>query len=315
MKTLITGAGSSIDIDCNSFYDGNRLLNEVYNLVNADIEFRKQILIYFKDTLNDSATSDLLIMFCDDLDKFRNIKEPECKKQIRTIDEFLGDIMIYPEYLFPDKDNLIAIGKYAIFYAVMKMEKSYLESEKGNVNENWILQYKKEFHSNPDNKIITFNYDRLIEYLLNENCQSRILHVYGTVSLQHWKFGKIPKGIGNGVDEIKYEHLGDFKIVNDRVREPKSSAIIGIERIAQSLQRLNFVMGFGFDFYNVRNLGLLNNSNRVVYANLHPNKEDTKETGFKQRRLETDKVRRMVPDAFFTYHCCFQFINMINNTQ
>jgi hypothetical protein len=307
LKTLITGAGSSIAIDSDCFYDGIMLINNIKTLLSNDL-FVSQLAKYFSS--QDVLNSDFIInQFRSDLNTYVNLKDVKL-----SIDNFLSEIMIYPEYTEPVRSQMVLVGKYAIFYEVMKMEENFKNRFMAQSNiRNWVLDYKQELDRHNNNIIITFNYDRLIEYLLGSEYKNRILHVYGTIDIENWEFGKVPNGIGlnRGNNEIDFRHLGDFLIANDRVRYEKTSGIIGIEHIAQRLQMYNFIMGFGFDFYNVRNLGLFNNSNRKIYANLYPT--DGKETAFCKRRQLTYEVRKMIPDAYFTYFDCSEMIKFIES--
>ncbi|MBK8414666.1 MAG: hypothetical protein IPL22_09345 [Bacteroidetes bacterium] len=320
MITLVTGAGSSIDIDKTSFFSGIELIEGIIDLTANINDFTNQTCNYLRFK-GENNPMEIIEEFNEDLKYYFKIKNSsesgyseseENKIKRGSIDEFLSEIMVFPEYSGKTRDYFVDIGKYAIFYKVMEMENKFFgRYPAGVTTNNWILDFKELLDINKDVIIITFNYDRLIEHILGKEYECRVLHVYGTVSLSNWPFGCIPGGIGSNksANEIEYRNLGDFKIVNDRVREPKTSGIIGIERIAQRLQQLNFVMGFGYDFYNVRNLGLLNNSNRTVYTNIFPT--DDKAKGFMQRRGKTIEVRKMIPDAHFTYNDCKQLVEFI----
>ncbi|MBK7968582.1 MAG: hypothetical protein IPK08_06400 [Bacteroidetes bacterium] len=57
----------------------------------------------------------------------------------------------------------------------------------------------------------------------------------------------------------------------------------------------------------IRNVGLLNHApGRKTYANLYDKNQIA--VNFEDRRTKTDEVRRMVPDANFSYLSCIEFI-------
>ena len=240
MKTLITGAGASMDV-CKAFKNGETLLNDIYKLISLNEEFRSQLQ-------KDGYSLDVLNLFCDELNSFREYGHR------KSIDEFIGELMTFPEYESLKREHLIEIGKYCIIYSILIMEDAFLKSyNELNHKENWIDIFKKEFEGNGNYKIITFNYDRLLEHLIFKSDSQTINHVYGTIRLKHWDFGRIPKSIKDFEKPDGKTHLGDFLIVNDRVKYPKSSGQIGFDHVAGQLQKWNGVIGFGFDFFNIRN--------------------------------------------------------------
>lgn len=298
-KTLVTGAGSSIDI-CDSFLSGQELLINIFDLFNDDL-FKKQIIGFTQK--EGAITIEIIEYFKKHLKLFID------NSYKKSIDEFLSEIMTFPEHE-KNRDLLVIIGKYAIFYSILIMESKYLEKLKSGEckSKEWLKVLKDDFSSGALNNIITFNYDRLFENYFEIKNSANILHVYGTISIDKWAFGKIP----NRLDEV-YSFLSHFKIVNDRVPHEtvKSFGGSGIGYIYNSIQDQCFIMGFSFDFFNVRNLGLLNVSNKHIYGNVYDTNQES--VYYKDRRRITDEIRRLVPEIRLQYSSCDSFIQFIKD--
>jgi len=296
-RTLVTGAGSSIDI-CNSFLSGKDLLVKILDLFNDEF-FRNQILnIQVKEGV---ISHEVIEYFKNQLQLF--IKHSEKK----SIDEFLSEVMTFPEHN-QYMDLIVVLGKYAIFYSIVVMENAYLlKMQTGECQpKSWLNTVKEEFISGDISNIITFNYDRVFEHVFNVGNSEDILHVYGTITIDKWPFGKLPININD-----VYSNLGNFKIVNDRVPHEtvKSFGGSGISYVYNSIFDQCFIMGFGFDFFNVRNLGLLNISNKHYYGNIYDH--DQESVFYAGRRKMTEEIRRLVPEIKLQYSSCDKFISFM----
>lgn len=300
-NTLITGAGSSIDVS-SCFLGGSDLLADIIRSLKSR-EYREQLA--GRETAHGLITNEMIDHMLTQILTFRSDKEHNDKK---TIDEFLSQVMAYQEY-DAHRDLLVRIGKYSIFYSIMKMENRFRSAtsiqETGLTN--WINLIKNDFHSGNLTNIITFNYDRLIEHSLGIGKSKRVQHVYGTVNLDDWAFGKLPENI------TEIDHLLDhFKIQHDNVPHEQDITFgkSGISHIYNSLGANCFLMGFGFDLFNVKNLGLMNNLNKHVYGNIF---EDTgHRVNFKKKRKRSEHIRRLVPVIRLHYLSCNEFIQLMN---
>ncbi len=289
-KTLITGAGSSISVEDKAFYGGFKLLNQVLKMVSIDNKFRENLQRsgFDENTIN---------YFFIELTHFM------VNSRKSTIDEFISELMYFPEHSHL-REDLVKIGKYAVFYCICEMEYEFKKSYKPGAKTSWLDLIKDDYNDNPSHKIITFNYDRLIEFLLDKEGK-KIFHVYHTIKLEHWKFGEIP----NSIHDFG-KHLGDWLIANDRVRYPKQNDITGFDHVIKHLQPLNFIFGFSFDMFNVRNVGLTNNAIRNNYCNLF-DEIDAKKDDYKTRRELTHEVRKSIPEAYFSYFSSEDFIKEV----
>lgn len=287
---LVTGAGSSIDISP-SFLSGETLLMEIYKLVCKNHEFIKQLK-------RDKFLSEQIESFQTELYNFINFSSK------KSIDEFLYEIMNFPEHI-RHRETSIEIGKYAIFYCIMKMENGFvMHTEKLDSKLKWMERLKKYYIDHPECIIVTFNYDRLFEKYIDDT-QARIHHVYGYIGLNNWEFGRIPESI----NDVR-KHLGDFLIANDRVREKKEDVELGIERISKLLYCEDvFIMGFGFDYFNFWNLGFTEYTTRKIHINIFNIIDEDKLDRFSERRVLSDKIRRLLPESFHYYNTCSEFIH------
>jgi hypothetical protein len=304
INTLITGAGSSIDVS-SCFLGGTDLLNDIIRSLRTE-KFRQQLAD--RETVHGVISNDVIDYFLNQLLAFREDTENNEK---RTIDEFLSQVMVYEEH-GTHRDLLIQIGKYSIFHSILTMEHDFRTErhDRGEEFSCWISLIKSEFRSGVLDNIITFNYDRLLEHFLEIPASDRIKHVYGTISLDNWGFGEMPRDI----TDIDYL-LEEFKIQHEMTPYEADSTFLGsgISHIYHSLGNSCFLMGFGFDLFNVRNLGLLNNLNKQVHGNLFEHTGQA--VNFQKKRKQSEYIRRLVPAISLHYLSCEHFIQLMNQTK
>jgi hypothetical protein len=326
--TLVIGAGASKDIN-HEISTGEELIKDIANRVtDRTSPFNRNLSKELEEQLK--FPIEKLVKFLTHLDNYIN------SVQTPSIDEFLNEINTYPEFE-NDKDDFLTIGFVMILAHVFGFEGAitkkiidediktkkltWLSTLCNYIDKNDILNKK----SNIELNIITFNYDRIIEYyLLNkyeysdeiiEFIYKRVHHVYGRAgSLDKLK----PKELNDGTTEIvsqfgeynsklkefKETYVNHIKIIYDKRNDTES-----LKPIIRDSKKI-LIFGYGFDSINNVRLGLLDYGDKGnpedfkvnIYSGGYPN------FNFPYRREMAKKVRSLVLDADIHYESCSEFL-------
>jgi hypothetical protein len=323
---LIIGAGASKDI-----YYGFGLGYELINCITESLSEKNSILSKGLMSLKDDqkiSYSDIWQFVFHVNEYIKNVENP-------SIDEFLNEIETFPEFIGL-KDKFILIGQLSILYFITEWEKEMAKyhtfPENVIVTDSWlkelikIIEEKKLLTSNEHSlQIITFNYDRSIEFILgqyfkynnkgtqiNDWLENNIFHVYGRVSkMNEFQFG---------TEDNNIKRLLNFKnniktIFSNRSFLETRTVKKG-DRIIENADYLTVIansgtiaaFGFGFDYFNCREIGF---DNFFIEKTLNANLFPFNDTGFKRRRSETDRVRRMVRRVDIKYLTCGEFLGSL----
>lgn len=327
--TFVIGAGASKAINP-EFGLGIELLNSIISNVNIP-----PLRDFLKRKLGDEIK---LSEFASDLREYtENSDSP-------SIDQFVSEVHEFPEFM-EKRESYSNIAINSIVHYILKYESSILSQEYYESNfskKSWInplVDWMKEndFFDNPKNnnylKIVSFNYDRTIEYLLLKHFADRkkevyrfieesIVHVYGDIgSLDENSINHISLG---GVDSDLYIFESNrIKLLynarsNDDVLINKSQHYISTldnpfykqlfhSNFAEAKDQQVCFFGFSFDYLNCVQLNLTTTSKNIpkFYANLHPFEFDY---GFKFRRKNANYLRKIRTDFNFSYFDAQHFV-------
>lgn len=312
---FVIGAGASKDI-CPSFGTGVEMFHQILNSVAGRTEDQNDKLNYFLMHDLNVDYSDI-VSFVSAMENYRsNVITP-------SFDEFMSEIRRFPEFS-NNRDKFEAIGQFALVRCILKWEAAL---RKDNVRDGtWLhmlIEYIKErnlWDKSDHIKIITFNYDRVIEYILLQDggtyrneilswCDNNIVHAYGYLApikepnLYAMTQDSIPFGDSSYRFDFLKPFIQNLKLQYDD-RADMTVSNLAADIIANAATKIA-VFGFGFDFINCRHLGLNQNLNgKRLHANLNPF-DDPK---FIYRRLLTSQIRSMQPNAVFTYNSCTKFV-------
>lgn len=300
---LVIGAGASHDL-CPNFGLGSKLIGEILVLTRKRNPF-------YSGLINELGIPQIIV------DNFNeNLVRYQESDDSPTIDEFLTEIETYPEFR-GQKLLFSTIGKLAIFQCILNWESKFIKRyPKMNLNETWVSKiepYIKNVNAKVDGNtlfIISFNYDRLLEWILENhfnvkrNVFERIIHVYGKLS-DSLEFGKTDYSL----TELLM-HIGDIETIYQyRSNGNKNSELYrGVMNIRNDI----YFMGFGFDFFNLKNLNVIDNGTplirrRNVYTNLYIEESYP----YVKRRKETTRIRSIIHNPKFSYYKCSEFIDMM----
>lgn len=294
MKTLITGAGASMDIH-NAFKSGKELLKAILNDVSDLKSGYCEWVLDWKGTESANIDKNRILSFHHHLNLFVNSDSG------KSIDQFISEVMHYPEFE-SHRESFIYIGKFAILYNIHNWEEKY---SKIPFEYNWLNKLANHLIAEVRKKniiqLVTFNYDRMLEFHLSKSLLNeipKIHHVYGTLYSDPGTFGKLPE-----VNAIQTKEMGNFLIANDRVKWDNSY---------QTPNRKGdkvYFMGFGFDDFNCRQIGLQNHTASQLIGNIFTKVEPG--GNFTKRRTETDRIGRIIPEIDFTFLSCSEFVDFI----
>jgi hypothetical protein len=322
--TLIIGAGASKDINP-EIYTGEELIRGIADrITDRNTPQAPYLSKALEEQLNFSIEKRTKFLL--HLDNYINSAENP------SIDEFLNEVNTYSEFE-NDKNDFLIIGYVMILAHVFGFEGKGKDSTQKSMFERdtWLSILSKYIDDNmileqpfsDSLNIITFNYDRIIEYYLLKkyNYSDRIIqfidnnvhHVYGRAGcLNRLKAKK------NGTDN--YEIISLFGEDNSKLKEFKEKYVDHIkiiygkrndtEGLKSTIEKSDrvFVFGYGFDPINNIRLGL--NSCNTKQENFKVNiySGGTPNYNFKYRREMAKKVRSIVLDADIYYESCVEFL-------
>ena len=271
-KTLIiVGAGASKDF-CYIFPTGLELIKEInYHFLT---EKKFPIVDISEGVYLSALMNDVVRVFGNKENLFKKIKNQLWALQLDyeyktlrnnltwsvSIDHFIAEALETGKL----ESEAVDIIKYAIYYLIKGTEQAYSERQVKN-NNNWIAELAKkiQIYSIDDIlvnfKIITFNYDRLIEKYLVE-------YLYAFLNLTQNQISKLRESIFHvysSLGDISEVHFGlsneRFEIINNYFRkinliDERDDREIPLENPDQ-YKAVHFV-GFGFDEDNLNKLNL-----------------------------------------------------------
>lgn len=324
--TLILGAGVNKEITL-EFGLGSDLISQIRDRVTDETSpAGRECLSKNLESQIPEFDKDLRTSFHKHLNEFMTkMKNP-------SIDAFLDQIDIYPE--FNDvKDLFIRLGRCLILSHILGWEgesKKNLDLELDGKRRTWLSVLGDWIEENEALEIVTkhplhiltFNYDRVLEYYLLKRFDKvkvtywmihNVRHIYGTLGQLE---GGVPFGASSKVD---------FAFTNDNFIEI-SKWVNNIELISQRKDFIEvkssvirnrptvrvIVMGYGFDHINNTGLGLYEiaktwykSTFSNFVANIYPGAH------FNETQ---DKVRDMVPNADIQENkSCSDFLNYALN--
>lgn len=320
---LITGAGASKDL-YESFGLGIDLINEI------EIEIKKILELPLQ-----TFTVGNLVVSTEDFNEFNRVisKYKVNGSYWASIDFILDEINIFPEYK-NSRARLLGIGTAIIMQVVLNWEALSISENTNTSKTNWLkhltrcLQKENIFQELDFEtfKVITFNYDRAIEYsLLNyinfketraktrwlENC---IHHVYGILAqlpgmTENSSFKVVQYGNTDRRERL-WRQLQNIRTIYDNrfYSSEIKDYVFAADRIG--------IMGFGYDELNCKILGLerLNDFGKTkeVLANIYYPKNIT-ENEIKNVRETIRRLRSIYPDMKFTFLSCLDFVKYLMN--
>jgi hypothetical protein len=312
--TLIVGAGVNKEIwaECDL---GSELIKNIADRVTDRTSPNNH---YFSTRLDKIGLDpDVREKFVRALDNYKN------EVKVPSIDAFLDEVESFPEYQNL-RDNFKKIGRLAIVFHVMGYEGTTTKSNINNdivVEKTWMSRVcnllKEKVINEPreiDLNIITFNYDRILEYyLLNwfrhskpiiKFIDDKVKHFYGRIGcLEGLKVEADEKTISFDLGNDKIEVIEQIKDSIQLIHQERADKGPMKEIIAQSDEI--WIMGYGFDATNNRLLGLNSlleqqkaNMKVAVYPGLN----------FAFRREMTEIIRDINFEADIRYLGCSEFI-------
>lgn len=321
--TLIIGAGASKDINP-AICTGEELVKDIADrITDRKTPNDKFLSRCLDEQFGDKFSMENRVRFQEYLDNY--IKDLESP----SIDEFLNEVNTFPEFE-NDRNDILLMGYVMIIAHVFGFEAKRTNLTQKNMfeKETWLSKLSDYIDDHEiltrrkrnALKIITFNYDRIIEHYLikwygysdgiiefvNEN----VHHVYGRAGC----LDKLsPNLIGDntfeaisefGEDNHKLKEFGEKYIDHIRILYDKRNDTEGLKSIIQKSNKI-CVFGYGFDSINNRRLGL-----QDCYAkkdnfkvNVYPNSD------LKYRRKLSEKIHSLVVDADIHYKSCTDFLS------
>jgi len=332
---LIIGAGASKNL-CEHFNTGAELLQNIQDRV-LDLNLKPgeppNLSDFLENTLKYSRFD--LERFHTELLTFRKDRQ----KNNPSIDAFLDEYELFPEYK-DRKDKMIAIGKELILAHVLGWEGEYLTMEKeGTADTDSWAHYIINFINAGGigcMKIVNFNYDRLFEYLFLKNCTlneeakksyitTYITHVYGRIGDIKEMHPAKPVNGGNPPDPKSFIEFGAKN--NERRTDAINNFVTLHGERLYNAQRLRdvrnefkiihniAVMGFGFDKFNLRNIGMdaqhldpSTNQGRMIHVWLHEIKD---KVNIENRRENIAYIRTIYPNIKFYFGTARAFVEEV----
>jgi hypothetical protein len=276
---LVVGAGTSHDFEP-EMGTGAELIQNISDRVTdrtAQFHGQNRNLV---DLLEDLGhNQDIREKFVSCIDKYVSAH--------RSVDDFLHDVNHKTE--FNDvKGAFVEIGKFSIAFHVLGYEAACVRKASFS-NRSWLDQLsdfivKCRLNTWSDTfvdlRIVTFNYDRLLEEFLHwkhrqpieEFIDNSLVHVYDKIAPLNWQ-EKDKARLGNGflafghrnndIPEIK-KYKNSIKLMYDDTKDNDH-----LKRAKKFISDADTVLllGYGYDNYNNENLGLMKLEGKTFIAN------------------------------------------------
>jgi hypothetical protein len=334
-NVLILGAGASKNI-CSHFGTGSELLQNIQNRV-LDLNLEPEESPNLSDFLNKELFYSRfeLEQFHTELLAYRKDRS----KNNPSIDAFLDEYAIFPEYE-GRRERMINIGKELILAHILGWEGEYIKMEKENTTDpnNWVHHILDFIEAGKGNgvKIVNFNYDRLFEYLffkhskLDEETKRQYIqihtnHVYGRIGDLKEMHPPKPYNGGRPPDPRTFIEFGAQN--NERRKDAITNFVTLYGERLYNAEHLRYVrndfrnvnniavMGFGFDKFNLRNIGLdaqhldpTKNPNRLIHVWLHEIKD---KINIEHRRENIAYIRTIYPNIRFYFDSARAFVEEV----
>ncbi|MGE0567073.1 MAG: hypothetical protein AB7O73_03925 [Bacteroidia bacterium] len=313
--TLILGAGASQPY---GFPSGRQLVEDIYNGLKYT-RFRESSLSPFtkgREIDNDQLSSNPFVQILLDYGftktDIENFRQSLMKSQFNSIDLFLEH-----------RRDFLDIGKMSIAYTLLKHENP---NKILNLDSNWYrslwnkLNTSFEDFKNNQLKIITFNYDRSLEYYLfqaikhafgREEALSlflfesiEIIHLHGLLGNLYTNTGSLTKTeFGEVVTEPNrlLEISKNIRIIHEE--DGQSNEFNKAIELLEDSNKI-FILGFGYGATNIKRLKIkeLNIDFKIVG------------TGTGMTSMELQKARLLLGDRQnFVIHGNLDCLNLMRN--
>ena len=318
---LVVGAGASHDFEP-EMGKGSELFDNIRKRVNEEKDkgYLTNILDGLKERHNQSITKEDRTSFAQKLDEYE--KSQSEKRLLHSIDDFLNK----------NKSNgrFWIIGTFAIAFHILGYEAACLRKASFE-KYSWLYELndfivKYRFNTWSDRlinfTIVTFNYDRLIEEFLYRKhgqdivdfLKNSMVHIYKKVSSLPWQKYEMKSNedflmFGHPNDDVK--RILDNKdnillIFEQRVEENHN-----LEKAKEFISNANTILflGYGYDEYNNKNLGLLNLESKNIIANYFvPEWNDKYKKEFEDFKKNDKICDKQKNQIFYTTETCTNFI-------
>lgn len=265
--TLILGAGASYDY---GYPLGKELKDDILKLSNCQNKDDRQIQ-RIKESGPLGQHNTLVIGAGDEMIRFLI---NNCDFEYQYIKQFNADFKFSPKYsidtFLENRPEFLAIGKVLIAISIMQKESETILFKNSN---SWYYHLFNSISSNwesiNNNKlnIITYNYDRSLEYFLVKSLMATygktyqeciemvdkipIIHVHGTIGGHAFGIGVRPYNHNLTPHFIK-EAASGLNIITEGIKKDVYDKVHEILSNSEN----KFILGFGFDERNMENLKL-----------------------------------------------------------
>ncbi len=329
--TIILGAGASKDV-----FSEFGLGTELFQQIKERVLDSNSATPYLSKLLNDKMgiRVEQREGFVKALEEYSaNVENP-------SIDQFLSEVDIYPEYA-EKREVYLIIGMLAIIFHIVGWEsqlKNAYEKGKLKFSDTWIgeiinyIEDKKlldaysvsPIYSKSSLQVVTYNYDRLLEYALLNHFEHRqteisawiennIFHVYGKVGyLSDLEFGFD----NSNLDKLK-SYIGNFKTMYEQRKSNIDKRNIRLSNLDK--ERLNWdastaiinasskllILGFNYDLYNVKHV-FLDQFRYPIFTHIYT---DNGDINLNERRKKVSKIREIFREMNFRFKSCKEFLH------
>ncbi len=254
---LILGAGVSTDIH-RGFPTGNELIQLIdVHLITTRYVYSESKMDWYISPLVNRIKEDFGMDFkqttefvhCFKRKLWAKIQDWYYENFHRPAEPISIDQLIAEE--FKEEPLYVEIAKYCIAYFIKGAEHGIFRDKNGVYlkQNHWISEFSKVLETNTTTEfsVITFNYDRVLEYLLSSTVRLDIHHAYGSIGeLKDFKFDENNNSVNLKVGAQKIKLIHEREPIPDRF----------------SIEHFDSCMfaGFGYDEKNMRETLKMNHS-------------------------------------------------------
>ena len=273
---LVVGAGASHDFEP-EMGTGQLLLENILSRVNEvkETAYLTNILDGLKEKFKINITPFQRKAF------FEKLSEYQQSKSVRySIDDFLNTNL--------GQDGFWEIGTFSIAFHVLGYEEACLRKASFSVNSwleelnEFIIQHRLNTWNDRliDLKIVTLNYDRLLEEFLyrkhgqaiSEFINKSIIHIYNKISPLPWQQNEMKNN--QGFLMFGHPNNDEQRILDNKdnillMFEQRMEKNLNLEPTKAAISSANSILflGYGYDTYNNKNLGLTKLNGKRIFAN------------------------------------------------
>ncbi len=317
---LVVGAGASHDVEP-EMGTGKDLIQNISDRVTdrtALARGENGYLVNLLEKLNQNEITRK--KFVRLIDKYKSIG---C-----SVDYFLNEVREkHPEII----DDFGKIGTFSIAFEIFGYEGACLRNASFN-KPSWLEELNKfieQYRLNTwsdrlvDLKIVTFNYDRLIEEFLfrkhgqaiKEFVDNSVVHVYNKIAPLGWQeedkaqFDNGFLEFGHRNDDIEgILRYKEFVILMYDKRNNSNPHLQKSKEFLSSADSILF-LGYGYDKYNNKNLGLPTLNGKMILANYYiPEWNDTWKKKYEEFKSNNEIWGTQRDGIIFTTETCTNFI-------